>query len=265
MDTIYSAVRPTARRRLAVFAIFAAVALFTMGARCIERTSVNVDADGYTHITGEMVNDTDVQGTRVMLRGTLYDANGNVIATKDSPTCPPDTQPLQQTVFDIRFDNPNIPPHASFDVRPISAITLTQPLPNPDVVLFSTEAARFEGLPPIPGLGITDNDVLLFFDGRNRSNVTYQGVQGCSAVYDNKGNVIHVQSTELIQLDETGFPEPATMDSVGPYSAFMIAENVPRGPVQVRAWIWFGPKDAPTSQYQFVATPMTTIKTIQFP
>ena len=264
MTIIKRAVRNAVDRRAAAFALLAVVAVFSLGARCIERTSVHVDSDGYTHITGEMVNDTDVQGTRVMLRGTLYDGAGNVLATKDAPTCPPDTQPQQQTTFDIRFDNPNIPPHASFDVRPVSAITLTEQLPSPDVVLFFTDAARFEDVPPIPGLGITDSDVLLTFNGRNRSGVTYEGVQGCSAVYDNQGNVIHVQSTELIQIDGAGNPSPATMNSAGPYTAFLIAEGVPKGPVQVRAWLWFGPKGAPTSQYQFVATPMITIQTIKF-
>jgi hypothetical protein len=251
--------------RAIAFPVVAAAAIFGLGARCIERTHVYVDKDGYTHITGEMVNDTDIQGTRIMLRGTLYDAADNVIATKDAPTCPPDTQPHQQTAFDIRFDNPNIPPHARYEVRPISGITLEQPLPNPDVVLFSAEAARFQGLPPIPGLPISDDDVFFTFTGRNRSGVTYHGVQGCSAVYDQQGNVVHVQSTELISIDEEGNITPASMDSAGPYTTFMIAEDVPKGPVQVRVWIWFGPKDAPTSQYQFVATQMIAIQTINFP
>lgn len=257
--------RSTVARRSTIIVALGVLALASLGARCIERTHVYVDKDGYTHITGEMVNDTDIQGTRIMLRGTLYDANNNVVASKDSPTCPPDTQPQQQTAFDIRFDNPGIPPYARFEVRPISGVTLEQALPSPDVVLFSSEAARFNGLPPIPGLPITDDDVFFSFTGRNRSNVTYDGVQGCSAVYDQSGNVIHVQSTELIQVDEAGNVTPATMDSAGPYRAFMIAEDVPKGPVQVRAWIWFGHKDDPTSQYGFVSTGMITIETVDFP
>ncbi len=258
---------PTIRRhwKLIAMPVLVAAAVASMGARCIERTSIRVDQDGYTHIQGEMVNDTNIQGTRIMLRGTLYDAADNVIATKDAPTCPPDTQPNQQTAFDIRFDNPNIPPHARYDVRPISGVTLEQPLPSPDVVLLFSEAARYEGLPPIPGLGLTDDDVLFSFRGRNRSGNTYFGVQGCSAVYDNQGNVIHVESTELIQVGQDGYPEPATMDSAQPYTALMIAEGVPKGSTQVRVWLWFGPKDAPTSQWQFVATPMITIRTVTFP
>jgi hypothetical protein len=33
--------------------------------------------------------------------------------------------------------------------------------------------------------------------------------------------------------------------------------------VQVRAWLWFGAKDAPTSAWQFVQTPFITIETIR--
>ncbi len=255
----------TRHARLIAVPLLLIAAVASIGARCIERTSVRVDKDGYTHITGEMVNDTDVQGTQIMLRGTLYDAADNVIATKDSPTCPPDTQAHQQTAFDIRFDNPNVPPHARYEVRPISGVTLPSALPSPDVVLFSASAARLTGIPDLPGLDISEDDVFFQFRGRNRSGVTYEGVQGCSAVYDQAGNVIHVESTELIQVDAFGNPSPATMDSNQPYNAFMIAEDVPKGPVQVRVWLWFGPKDAPTSQYQFVATSMITIVTVAVP
>ena len=265
MRSIHGLSSPVKRWKLIAAPLLAVAAIASMGARCIERTSVHVDKDGYTHITGEMVNDTRVQGTRIMLRGTLYDAADNVIATKDAPTCPPDTQPDQQTVFDIRFDNPSIPPSARYDVRPISGVTLESPLPSPDVVLLFNEAARFEGLPPIPGLGITDDDVLFGFRGRNRSSSTHTGVQGCSAVYDNEGKVIHVQSRELIQVNDAGLPEPAVMTPAGPYEVFMIAKDVPKGAQQARVWLWFGNKDAGTSQYQFVSTPFITIQTITVP
>jgi len=47
-----------------------------------------------------------------------------------------------------------------------------------------------------------------------------------------------------------------------PEVVFMIAENVPPAPVQVKTWLWFGPKDAPTSQWLFVQSPFITIQTI---
>jgi hypothetical protein len=221
-----------------------------------------VDADGYTHITGEMVNDTDVQGTQIMLQGTLYDANNNVVAQKTSPTCPPDTQPHQQTVFDIRFDNPNVPPWSRYEVRPISGKAQTSPLPDPKVVLFLAEAIRFTAPPLIPGLPITTKDVFFRFRLRNQSDNPYAGVQGCAAVYDQSGKVVFVKSTEIIQENADGSISPATLGPQWLGYVYMVAENVPVGPVQVRVWLWFGPKDAPTSQYQFMTTGMITIQAV---
>jgi hypothetical protein len=248
-------------RRTAAVTLLALTVVFGLGARCIQLTSVHVDKDGYTHITGEMANDTSVQGVHIMLRATLYDDQGNVVATKDAPTCPPDTQAHNQTMFDIRFDNPNVPPFARYDVRPISGQTLTAPLPDPDVVVLQTDAIRFVGIPPIPGLPITDKDVLLQFGVRNRSGQTIVGVQGCAAVYDQHGNVVAADTGELTELDENGFPRPAEFGSAAPASAFFIVRDVPAAPTQVRAWLWFGDKGAPTSAWQFFSTPMITIQT----
>src|SRR6185295_19190946 len=101
--------RPSVAKKAALLSVLCLLGALALGARCIERTSIHVDADGYTHITGEMLNETDIQGTQIMLRGTLYDDQNNVVAQKDSPTCPPDSQPNSQIIFDIRFDNPNVP------------------------------------------------------------------------------------------------------------------------------------------------------------
>lgn len=249
------------RRALTVGLLLGAAAL-VLGARCIDRTSTYVDADGYTHITGEMVNDTDIQGTQIMLRGTLYDAAGNVVATKDAPTCPPDTQPRQQTVFDIRFDNPNVPPWTKFDVRPISGKTLTSPLPGPGVVVLLPEAFRFTSPYVTPGLTISTKDVYFRFRVRNQTNSTISGVQGCAAVYDQAGNVVFVDSTEIIEQNVDGSISPATLDAQWLGYVYMVAKDVPAGPVQVRAWLWFGPKGAPTSPVQFVSTSLITIQPI---
>lgn len=248
------------RRTLALGAL-AALAAISMGAKCIQATDVHVDKDGYTHVTGEMVNDTNIQGTKIMLRATLYDGQGNVVATKDGPTCPPDTQPHNLSMFDIRFDNPNVPPWATYDVRPISGEAKTAPLPDPDIAVTGTEAIRFEGIPPLPGLRINNNDVLMAFGVRNRSGHVLEGVQGCAAVYDNHGNIIAANTGELTQLDANGAPEPAVFITERPQTAFFIFRDVPAGPTQVRGWLWFGPKGSPTSAYQFFSTPLITIRT----
>jgi hypothetical protein len=250
-------------RRFAGIGSLAVVLSLASGAKCIERTSVYVDKDGYTHIVGEMVNETQVQGTGMMLMGTLYDANGGVIAQKIVPTCPPDTQANSQIVFDVRFDNPSVPPHAGYDVRPVSGIALGQPLPNPDTLVLRTYAARYKDLPPFPGFEDFEDDVFIFFEVRNRSGQTLGHIQGCSAVYDQQGNVIHVFSGELIMLDENDSIVPALMEaSDTPGVVTLVAENVPTGPVQVKTWLWFGEKDAPGSQWQFVQSPFITIQTI---
>jgi hypothetical protein len=243
--------------------IFAGAA--AIGARCIERTHAYVDTDGYTHITGEMDNDTDVQGTHIMLRGVLIDDQGNVVAQKDAAPCPPDTQPHSQIAFDIRFDNPNVPPWTKFDVRPISGIALRGPLPSPEVVVFKEDAIRFSAPPPIPGIHLTEKDVLLEFDVRNQGTATFQGVQGCAAVYEQSGKVTFVSTEEFTETGPDGFPRPATLDARGGAQVFMVAKGVPVGPTQVRVWLWFGNKGDTTSPYQFISSDMITIRTIQVP
>lgn len=260
--SLFSKARRSRSGRLTLLAVCLVAGAAAFGARCIERTSTYVDADGYTHITGEMVNDTNIQATSIMLRGTLKDANGNVVAQKEAATCPPDTQPNGQTVFDIRFDNPGVPPWSSFEVRPISGKTLTGPLPSPKVVTLLASAARFTDLPPIPGLGITDKDVFLTFRVRNQGTAVITGVQGCAAVYNNAGQVTFVKAAELLELDQNGKAGTASLDPNFPVDIFMVAKDVPLGPTQVRAWLWFGNKGDATSAYQFVSTDLITIQTI---
>jgi hypothetical protein len=211
-----------------------------------------------------MVNDTDIQGAQLMLRGSLYDAAGNVIATKDAPPCPPDLKPYSEIMFDIRFDNPGIPPHARYDVRPVSGLALPARKPDPDVVLFSSQAIRFENIPFAPGiLPFDSNDVLFGFEIRNRTNNSYP-IQGCSAVFDNQGKIIHAQSVELVQFDEDFNVSPAVLYPQELSFVSMIADEVPRGPIQVKAWLWFGTKGSPTSQWQYVETGLITIRTEGF-
>jgi hypothetical protein len=257
------------RQRLTRFTLGAVfltgLALASLGAKCIENTSVYVDDEGYTHIAGEMHNETDIQATRMILRGTLFDAAGNVIATKDAPTCPPDTQPNSQIIFDIRFDNPGVPPHARYEVRAASGITLEAPLPKPDVVIQSTDAIQFIGYPFIPEFPVEDTDVFFRYDIRNRSDQAFTGLQGCAAAYDNQGKVVRAEYGEIIELDASGNPVPATLDNQFLSTVFMRMSSVPESAVLVRGWIWFGAKDAPTSQYQFFSTPKITIQTDTFP
>jgi hypothetical protein len=250
-------------RLLAVTAI-SALAIAGIGAKCIEKAYVYVDSEGYTHITGRLVNETDIQGTNLVLRGTLLDGAGNVIATKDQAPCPPDLKPYSETMFDIRFDNPNVPPHASFKVNMVSGKALPAPLPDPNVVIFTSDAIRFTGIPFQPGiLPFDESDVLIGFQVRNRTDNLYP-VQGCAAVFDQQGQIIYGQSVELVRFDEDFGAIPAVTQPQELAFVTLIAEDVPSGPIQVKAWLWFAPKDSPTSQWQWIESGFITIRTIPF-
>jgi hypothetical protein len=242
------------------------VGILALGARCIENTSERVDKDNYTHLMGEFFNDTDIQGTQIMVRGTLFDAANNVVASKDSPICPPDSGPHAQSVFDIRFDNPGVPPHTRFEVRPIAGKTLDVPLPHPNVVVLDTDAIGFEGIPPIPGLPFSDEDVFFRFGVRNRSTTEYVGIQACAAAYNNTGKVVAVGIDEVVGADAGGnLISPATLPYNQRIDLFLSIDEVPPEAVLVRGWLWFGRKGDPTSAYQAIMTPPITIQTSTFP
>jgi hypothetical protein len=249
-----------AMRRWTPLLLLGAVAVLAVGARCIENTSERVDRDGYTHILGEFFNETDVQATRVMVRGTLFDAAGNVVATKEAPICPPDSQPHSQSVFDIRFDNPNVPPHVRYEVRPASGVTLDAPLPNPNVLVLDTDAIGFEDFPFIPGFPITPEDVFFRFGARNRSQTVYTGLQACAAAYDNQGRVVAAAADELLEFDLDGNLVTATLPFDQRVDMFLFIDEVPPEAVYVRGWIWFGDPAVGTSAYQSIMTQPITIQ-----
>ncbi len=263
MNKIKSVIRRSllTRPRIAPLLVIA-LAVSALGAKCIDRTSTYVDSDGYTHITGEMVNDTNIQGTNIMLQGTLLDDAGNVVATKTAPTCPPDTQPHQQTAFDIRFDNPNVPPWTHFEVRPISGKALDAPLPDPKVVMFFSDAIRYTAPYVTPDITITPNDVFFVFRVRNQSTTRYPAVQACAAVFDQGGNIVFVNTSELVAIDNAGHIQPGSLDANELTDLYWNARNVPKGPVQVKVWLWFGEKGAPTSAYEFVTTGLISIRSV---
>jgi hypothetical protein len=130
--------------------------------------------------------------------------------------------------------------------------------------MFSAEAIRIENIPFAPGiLPFDSDDILLGFEVRNRSNNTYP-IQACSAVFDRQGNIVHAQSIEVIQFDENFGISPGTLLPQERTFVTAIARDVPRGPVQVRAWLWFGTKGAPTSQWQSVQTNHITIRSVNY-
>jgi hypothetical protein len=226
-----------------------ALAVSATAARCVENTAVRTDSNGYTHVYGEMFNDTDVQGVDITVNARLLDAQGNVIGEKSGPICPPDLAPHGQSMFDIRLDNPNIPAPASFDVRPISGTTLAKPLPDSKVPTLKTYARR---------LGA---DVGVAFSLRNQSATPYQNVFGCAAFYDQKGKVISATESLVFEVDDKGnIVGLAVLHPDHPELVAFVAEKVPAEVVLARAWLWIAGPDFAGPHYQPIMTTPITIQ-----
>lgn len=251
-------------RRLACVTAAAVLAVLSLGARCIENTSVSVDENGQTHIYGEMYNDTEVQGSAILLNGVLLDANGGVIAEKSAPLCPPDSQPGKQSVFDIEFDQPNLPPHASYKVTAIGGKALNAPLPDPQVIVLQTDAIQLIGVPEFPGFPFENGDVFFRFGLRNRSRTVYTGLQGCAAAYNNAGQVISTSADTFGGFDEEGDFVAGQLRFEAREDFLMFMGDVPSTAAYVRGWLWFGEEGAATSAYQFIMTGPITLQAFQF-
>ena len=138
-------------RRAFALTVLAVLALSLTAAKCIENDSLYVDGEGYTHIVGNMTNETDVSATSVTLSGTLYDAAGNVIAQTTADVCPLSVQPQIQNAVDLRFAERNLPAAARYEVRPIAGYTIPAPLPSGNLTLAGMAAYRVSGTLAVSG------------------------------------------------------------------------------------------------------------------
>jgi hypothetical protein len=171
--------------RLLAVGLFVVLGVSASAAKCIENDQMYVDTEGYTHVVGNMTNETDVSASTVTLSAKLFDANDNVIAETTGPLCPETVQPHSQNVFDLRFPNPNIPNAVRYEVRPISGTTIPSALPESHIFLIRFYAER---------LGPT---VLVVGQVRNDSGTSYPNTALCAAVFDNKGKVIRTLSRPI--------------------------------------------------------------------
>ncbi|MEX2224904.1 MAG: hypothetical protein WEB52_00490 [Dehalococcoidia bacterium] len=203
----------------------ALIAMAALGARCVENTSVRVDADGYTHIYGEIYNDTEIQGHSMRIHGRLLRSDGSVIAEQDAPLCPPELPPHSQTFFDICFDSPNLPPSASFDVRMVGGTASDAGLPDPRIRLLGTSASFSQGR------------ATLRMDIRNESGVEYFNLNACIAGYDAAGKVIAANSNPLQNYNDQGTPIPGGLGSAPDY-VLMHLDDAPADLRTVRGWFW---------------------------
>jgi hypothetical protein len=201
------------------------VATLGLGARCVENTSIRVDAQGYTHIYGEIYNDTDIQGHQMLIHGRLLRPDGSVIAEQSAPLCPPDLPPHGQTQFDIRFDQPNLPAAASFDVRMAAGAASDAALPDPRIQLLSS-GARLE-----------QAQAVLRMDIKNNSGVEYFNLNACVAGYDAAGRVVAANGTTLQNYNEQGTPIAGGLGPAPDY-ALLRLHDVPAEVRSMRGWLW---------------------------
>jgi hypothetical protein len=205
-------------RRIAVMGLLLALGVLASAAKCIENDQMFVDTEGYTHVIGNMTNETDVSASTVTLSAKLFDANDNVIAEATGPLCPESVQPHSQNVFDLRFPNPNIAGAVRYEVRPIAGVTLPSALPDSKIFLIRFVASRVG-----PG-------VVVVGQVRNDSQATYSHTALCAAVFNNKGKVIRSLS------------KPITGD-LTPGQALIFTGGLPDVPaegVQFRLWFTSG-------------------------
>jgi hypothetical protein len=117
--------------RLALALGLAGPLLFLLGARCVEHDALRRGPDGNWHIYGELFNDTDVQGTGIVVQGSLFDASGELLATGTAPTCPGELSPGKPVVYDIRLPNTEfLPEPSSYRVNVAKGVVLEAPLPE---------------------------------------------------------------------------------------------------------------------------------------
>jgi hypothetical protein len=160
------------------------VALTAVGARCIENSNQYTGRDGYIHVSGEMVNETDISAETVTLQATLFDSQGEIVAQATGRLCPENVQPRSHNLFDIRFESRGLLNAVRHEVRPIAGVTTDRQLPASGIQHIGFDARKFF-------------NVAVRGDVRNNSARTYDQMSVCVAFYNASGRVIHVLSAPV--------------------------------------------------------------------
>ncbi|MBI5289866.1 MAG: hypothetical protein HY873_12915 [Chloroflexi bacterium] len=209
--------------------------LLLIAARCIDNETLYQDASGDWHIVGEMHNETDIQGAGMVLGGTLFDAEGNVLDTTQVAACPMELSPHSFIGFDLHFQYAGSRP-ARYEVRAVNGRALEQALPDSGLGLQDFEAASASD-----GLRI---------GGTVTSTRTYTGIlTGCVAVYDSAGRVI-----THFTLINFGLNSPLTAGEPQPVMFTLPTSMVEPGGTAVRLWLAGDSATPLESDYAFVMT-----------
>jgi hypothetical protein len=210
------------RLRLVAAAVLTVVALGALGAKCIENDSLYRDEDGDWHIVGEIHNETQVQGAGMIIGGTLFDAQGNVLATAQAPACPMELTPGTFSVYDVEFFNSdNVPQPASYKLNVLAGKALPAPLPVLEATVNDLAAERSGDTVTLTGT----IRVLRPYDG---------DFYGCAAFYDGAGKVNR-------QITIIGFGDIPDGD---PQPLELPLPRIPNSAQSVRFWL-VGPGSEP--------------------
>ena len=225
-------VRRSTRRWLAI-AVLAAFAALSGAARCIENDSARFDSEGYLHVTGEMINDTNVSATSVTLRAQLFDSNDTVYAETAGHLCPGSVQPMSRNAFDLKFATPNLPAPARYEVRPIAGSTIAVTLPPSKITIAGFDVKRFS----IVGMAFRG-------DLKTTATTTYSGLSVCIGFFDSAGRLVFLYTGpidgELSASSPLHFGKTDILD-------------VPADVATARLWL------IPPGQLQWVASQNTPI------
>jgi len=175
------------RARLLAGLLLASLSVFLMSAKCIENDTVRRGSNNDWTIFGEIHNETDIQGVEILLRGTIFDDDGNAVGVAQARTCPGELSPNSIAVYGIRFnESQTVPQPARHQVNVLSGRAQGEPLPELEAALSDVSVVEVNG---------TD----LRYRFTYVADEAYEGgVHGCIAWYDAAGEVVAV-STLLVK------------------------------------------------------------------
>lgn len=212
--------------------------LLCVAAKCVDADTIYRDSAGNLHIVGEIHNDTDQQGTDVVVAGTLFDGGGRVIATARTPICPFELSPHTFSTFDIAFPNSAALQPLRYEINVVSGTVELGRLPQLQAKLSTLRAHQSGDTVTVTGTLSADPG----YEGR---------YYGCAAFYDSRGNVVRQLSMiGLGNLSRANVKQDLNLDLPG----------VPPGAIKMRFWV-VGPGATPlTSNYRAIVTDFIVIQ-----
>jgi hypothetical protein len=197
------------------------VPLLLVAATCVHNETLYRDDKGDWRLVGEMRNDHEVSGADILIRGSLFDGSGSLIATADSMTCPTELPAHSTISFGLHFINSADRDPASYDVRVIGGHALDEALPDSGLSLDGFTARRMPG------------GIIIVGQVANGGARTYVSAPtGCAAFYDANGRVI----TQLT-LENFGVTLPIRAGSSQRVNVPLADGFVAPGAVSVRLWL----------------------------